>query len=105
MLILMYMLVQAHSHQHAVTPSPFIDSQECEGDVYQTMLESASRNDQGRLKQLCLERDNWRCMLTGTVDISKAKDLRARGGSTSLAHILPFSIGKWNDNASVSLFS
>ncbi|RHZ45320.1 hypothetical protein CDV55_100536 [Aspergillus turcosus] len=90
--------VQAQS-QHAIT-SPFVDSQDCEGDVYQTMLESASRNDQGRLKQLCLQRDNWRCMLTGTLDISQAKDLRTAAASTRLAHILPFSIGKWNDNVS-----
>jgi hypothetical protein len=64
------------------------------------MIDSASRNDQGRLKRLCLQREGWRCMLTGALDISKAKDLKRRAASTRLAQILPFSIGK-----SVSLFS
>jgi hypothetical protein len=32
------------------TPSPFEDSQDAEGDVYQMMIDSASRNDQERLK-------------------------------------------------------
>ncbi|KAF7133717.1 hypothetical protein CNMCM5793_005071 [Aspergillus hiratsukae] len=92
--------LQAHS-QHAVTPSPFVDSQDCEGDVYQTMLESASRNDQGRLKKLCLERDDWRCMLSNLLDISQRKNHGTKAASTRLAHILPFSIGKWNDTGSI----
>ncbi|OJJ47040.1 hypothetical protein ASPZODRAFT_131974 [Penicilliopsis zonata CBS 506.65] len=63
------------------------------------MLESSSLNDQPRLKKLCLQRDDSKCMVTGVRDVSKY----CLGGllaSTRLAHILPLSIGKWHDKSS-----
>jgi hypothetical protein len=70
------------------------------------MIDPASRNDQGKLKSMCLQRDGWKCMVTGMPDTSKVRDLAVPSVITRLAHILPFSIGKWEDTRSdVSLFS
>ncbi len=44
-----------------------------------------------QLRKLCLERDNFRCVATGTIDGSGAVF------STRLAHILPLSFGKTGD--------
>jgi hypothetical protein len=69
------------------------------------ILDSASRNDQRKLKKLCLQRDGWKCMLTGVPNTSKVRDHAAPSMITGLAHILPFSIGKWKNNSNVGLIS
>lgn len=70
---------------------------------------SPSRNaSQGQPKDLCLQRDNFRCMATGIIDTNapeSEKSISQYSGPTELAHILPFSIGKWDSNQNVSHFS
>lgn len=37
-------------------------------DVASTLLDPNSRNDQAKLKVLCLRRDGYRCMVAGIYD-------------------------------------
>ncbi|KAJ9268989.1 hypothetical protein DTO212C5_4995 [Paecilomyces variotii] len=80
-----------------ITPSPF----GCPDDIAQEMIESSSQNDQQNLKKICLERDNYRCVVTDHYaaecrdkfpDIS---DEEYDNGMypTNLSHIIPFSLG------------
>ncbi|KAJ9209233.1 hypothetical protein DTO166G4_9177 [Paecilomyces variotii] len=80
-----------------VTPSPFGRPD----DVAQEMIESSSQNNQQNLKKICLERDNYRCVVTDHYaaecrdkfpDIS---DEEYDDGMypTNLSHIIPFALG------------
>lgn len=79
-------------------------------DIASEMDESCTRKDQPKLKDLCLKRDGYRCVLTGIWD-KTAKDRcppADRGrciGATELAHIIPFSMGKWDGEDEVSFYS
>lgn len=68
------------------------------GELAQRMAKGATRKDQPELKAVCLARDNNRCAISATVDISyadRANDLEAKRLSrTQCAHIIPFSMGK-----------
>ena len=102
------LLVRTNFSTRQVTPSPWNDSSLEQDDLLSTMLELATRNEQGQLKAFCLKRDNYKCMVTGAYDPSAvgtilAEDSSERTMYTQLAHILPYSIGKWTDRASVSV--
>ncbi|KAJ9221356.1 hypothetical protein DTO271D3_8998 [Paecilomyces variotii] len=75
----------------AVTPSP-LDDAELEIDA-----------EQQRLKTMCLKRDGYRCVITGFYDYEATKVFSAAQiGSqiidTQLAHIIPYSVGKYDKN-------
>ncbi|KAL1970199.1 hypothetical protein VTN77DRAFT_5359 [Rasamsonia byssochlamydoides] len=72
-----------------MTPSPFHDNEEAVEEIALPMEESPSRNRQGQLKQLCLKRDNFRCLATGVVDRDVEGSAQGPSGPTELAHILP----------------
>ncbi|KAJ9318679.1 hypothetical protein DTO271D3_1341 [Paecilomyces variotii] len=80
-----------------VTPSPFGRPD----DVAQEMVESSSRNDQQNLKKICLERDNYRCVVTDYYAINSRdkfpniSDEEYEDGMypTNLSHIIPFALG------------
>ncbi|GIJ99064.1 hypothetical protein Aspvir_001188 [Aspergillus viridinutans] len=85
-----------------VTESPFSDTDINRDDVASEMTESSSRKDQQPLKWLCLKRDGYRCVVTGIWDDHAEQRCPPgqRGthiGETELAHIIPFSMGKWED--------
>lgn len=81
------------------SPSPAVTS---EGDQSVTMIESSSRNEQAALRADCLRRDGNRCVLTHYMDADAFDKLSpdCRLGVlecfTECAHILPFSLGKFN---------
>lgn len=83
-----------------VTPSPFLDGNKVE-EMAAAMGEPATRSAQQQLKENCLERDNFQCMLTGITDISAPKHGRSivgYSGRTIPSHIIPFSLGCWDNN-------
>ena len=61
-------------------------------------MRPSSRNDQKRLKERALIRDGGNCVISGIPD-SKYNPGTV-GSRTECAHILPFSIGSFNDNPS-----
>ncbi|KAF7115287.1 hypothetical protein CNMCM5793_001923 [Aspergillus hiratsukae] len=85
-----------------VTASP-LDVEMTVDDIAAELDESCRRKEQPKLKDMCLKRDDHRCVFTGVWDLT-AKNLcppAERGnriGHTELAHIIPFShfsMGKW----------
>ncbi|KAF7158392.1 hypothetical protein CNMCM6106_004968 [Aspergillus hiratsukae] len=78
-----------------VTASP-LDVEMTVDDIAAELDESCRRKEQLKLKDMCLKRDDHRCVLTGVWDLT-AKNLcppAERGnriGDTELAHIIPFS--------------
>ncbi|KAL1967979.1 hypothetical protein VTN77DRAFT_2396 [Rasamsonia byssochlamydoides] len=93
--------MKARSATPTVTPSPFDDNDDAVKQIAASMDESPSRKSQAQLEKLCLHRDNFRCMVTGIVDVD-SKGMRASlagiSGPTQLSHILPLSIGRWDNN-------
>ena len=92
----------------AVTQSSTLESQnEAEGQKAQ--IEPSSRKDQAGLKAICLERDDYCCVATGFVDIKWADTHPADYPwgtpveKTECAHILPFSLGKFDDNSTLDV--
>ncbi|KAF8449896.1 hypothetical protein BDZ91DRAFT_669441 [Kalaharituber pfeilii] len=89
----------------AVTPSPCFGA---EGNVEEiaSELEPITRNEQRWLKASCLERDNYRCVLSGIYDqnaVSKGQIVLPAGsdmdtGFTQAVHILPFAIGNFGES-------
>ena len=74
------------------------------------MVQSASRNEQPMLKRLCLERDDYRCMITGTIDSLAEKAFpnvvfdKNRLGPTHASHIIPFALGRYQNVVQVSFY-
>ncbi|KAL2012062.1 hypothetical protein VTN00DRAFT_4780 [Thermoascus crustaceus] len=67
------------------------------------MVQSSSRKDQKMLKSTCLKRDNYRCVVTGFWDaaaegIVSEETMGDRIMDTELAHIIPFSMGKYENH-------
>ncbi|KAL1963365.1 hypothetical protein VTN77DRAFT_8381 [Rasamsonia byssochlamydoides] len=98
--------MKAYRCTPAVTPSPLDDADIRVDEVASMLLEPSSRNDQARLKKLCLQRDGYRCMLAGLYDeqahgIIPESILADRRMDTELVHILSFSLGKYSNNADV----
>lgn len=76
-------------------------------DVAAEMDESSTRKEQPTLKDLCLKRDGYRCVVTGVWDklgknLCPPADRDRCIGDTESAHTLPFSMGKWDDDDQVS---
>ncbi|KAL1965851.1 hypothetical protein VTN77DRAFT_5172 [Rasamsonia byssochlamydoides] len=80
-----------------ITPSPLPDNEETLEEIAAIMDQSPSRYPQGALKKLCLKRDNFRCIATGLIDVSAKKEQGVKC-NTELAHVLPFSIGQWENS-------
>ncbi|KKA21462.1 hypothetical protein T310_4497 [Rasamsonia emersonii CBS 393.64] len=84
-----------------VAPSPFDKNADVETNkIAPGMVQSSSRNDQKSLKDRCLERDNYRCVVTGFYDpLAEGKVSKEIIGDrvlhTELAHIIPFYLGKY----------
>jgi hypothetical protein len=62
------------------------------------------------LKRLCLQRDNYRCIITGTID-PLAKTAypgvvfdKNRMGPTHASHIIPFALGRYQNAVQVSFY-
>ncbi|KAJ9374430.1 hypothetical protein DTO282F9_1425 [Paecilomyces variotii] len=90
----------------SVTPSPFENADITFEEVSATMVESSSRKDQKALKKTCLERDNYRCVVTGFWDEAAQGKIPEeimgdRILNTELVHIIPFSLGKYDNNRQV----
>jgi HNH endonuclease len=67
-------------------------------------IESSTRGVQERLKRRCLKRDGFRCIYSGWWDKKSCKDQgikvdlkKDRWGKTECAHIIPFALGKFDD--------
>ena len=75
-----------------------------------TPVEPSSRNEQSWLKGKCLERDGYRCVVAESVDYAWARAHRQAYPSgtdieviTDCAHILPFSLGSFEDASSLEV--
>ncbi|KAK2741484.1 hypothetical protein FQN57_005617 [Myotisia sp. PD_48] len=82
------------------TPTPIIASPAPDYDlevsqVAMRMEESPTRSFQQQLKQQCLLRDNYTCMITTATD-SSAPFPSVTRARLELAHIIPFSMAHWN---------
>jgi hypothetical protein len=81
------------------SPSPFGDPDLMAG----AMVDTCSRNPLKKLKKLCLERDNYRCIVSGRYameaegnfhDLSD-NEIRRQTVRTDISHIIPFTLGYW----------
>ncbi|KAG5287209.1 hypothetical protein I7I48_03078 [Histoplasma ohiense] len=85
-----------------VTPSPLPDAEDLVNLVSSEMTRPSDRNSQRKLKKNCLERDGYRCLVTGYYDYKhgagKQNDSSNVTGNTDLAHIIPFALGKFRSN-------
>ncbi|WEW58396.1 hypothetical protein PRK78_003864 [Emydomyces testavorans] len=83
----------------AITPSSFDNKYDAVEQIAALMDKSPSRNSKIQLKELCLRRDNFRCMATGVIEESSGIESSASDifGPTELAHIIPFSIAQWDN--------
>ncbi|KAJ9249239.1 hypothetical protein DTO207G8_6893 [Paecilomyces variotii] len=93
--------MKARAPTPAVTPSPFDDNDDAVEAVAQVMDCPANRNSQEWLKKRCLRRDGYHCMVTNIYDNRAAAHLipsSAHTAPTELSHIIPLSIGSWEDN-------
>jgi hypothetical protein len=56
---------------------------------------------EGRMKTECLERDNYKCTVTRRIEVSylDKNDITTPAATTECAHIIPFSLGKWESKA------
>jgi hypothetical protein len=72
-------------------------------ELAMTSIESSSRSGQSFLKQQCLRRDGYRCVVTGDFDKVKTpnhlgpKEHKDRYTRTECAHILPFALRKFEE--------
>ncbi|KZF21946.1 hypothetical protein L228DRAFT_247558 [Xylona heveae TC161] len=91
--------MKARGPTPGITPSPFSNNEAIKQEIAALITESPSRIEQRKLKAMCLERDNFQCMLTGFSDALADDDKKREGmtGDLELAHILPFSISQWKN--------
>ncbi|OBT61180.1 hypothetical protein VE03_09439 [Pseudogymnoascus sp. 23342-1-I1] len=90
----------------AVTPSSSKDAA-IKVDIQKGLIlppDSSERNEQLKLKDECLRRDDHRCVITGSVDMEWRWDQRnlypqdTIVDNTECAHILPHALGTFNPN-------
>ena len=94
-------IVVARGPTPPITPSPFPDNRDAIEEIAASMDQSPRRSHQSHLKKGCLLRDNFRCMATGLIDENADVDMSGRFGPTELAHIIPFSLGQWDNSSQV----
>lgn len=106
-LLLLLCIVKARSATPQITPPPFEDFQEELEITTSSMGETPTRAVQKLLKVICLRRDGFRCLATGLPEIKAVKaGLVSANPSqypcdTELAHVIPFSIGHWENREQV----
>lgn len=91
-----------------MTPSPLPGAEDLVNVVSSQMTRSSDRNSQSKLKQQCLKRDGYRCLVTGAYDHEHAAgnvrdDLLQNTAETELAHIIPFALGKFRTSDEVGV--
>lgn len=86
------------------------------GDINQTatgMGEGCKRSDLPNMKELCLERENYRCAVTGCYAAKYAEGkfdipnehIQAESLRVVISHIIPFALGSWKNTEEVSISS
>lgn len=86
--------------------SPF-ENATAERDAWvAAMLVSPTRNEQKHLKQICLIRDGYKCVLTGIWDVTSVESKPELNSNlpcspTQLVHIIPFSLGCYSTDKEV----
>ncbi|PGH06116.1 hypothetical protein AJ80_08222 [Polytolypa hystricis UAMH7299] len=94
------------------TPAPtratLSETEEDISSLSTTSMGSSSRADQTTVQNACLKRDGYRCKLTGFFDRKSVKEnvsvleakekAQARASSTEAAHIIPFALGKFDED-------
>ena len=91
-----------------ISASPFGDADNVASD----MTQSCSRNSLKRLKKLCLERDNYRCVITNWYAMEAVGkfpnvpdgDIRKHTVKTDISHIIPFALGRRDEGEDVSIY-
>ncbi|KAF8244646.1 hypothetical protein K440DRAFT_7592 [Wilcoxina mikolae CBS 423.85] len=85
------------------TPAPVTPRRDVQDSIeaLKVALLPASRNEQAVLKERCLSRDGYRCTISGAVETNY--EMKYPGlpcGFTEVAHILPFALGKFDEDNS-----
>lgn len=99
--------MKARSATPQITPSPFEDFHKESEITASSMGETPTRTVQKLLKMICLRRDGFRCQATGLPEVNAVKaglvsvDPSPYPCDTELAHVIPFSIGHWEDRDQV----
>lgn len=91
----------------SISPSPFGNVD----DVASEMDKPLTRQVLEKAKRECLERDDYRCAITGLYakeaigEFSNVSndDIRATMAQVHISHIIPFSLGSWKNEAEVSV--
>lgn len=90
-------LVRARSKPPSVSPSPHAKREAHVEAVAATLTQPEKRTSQ--FKELCLKRDDNRCVITGELDIEYWEELNRPEepyfGRTEGAHIIPFCYASW----------
>jgi hypothetical protein len=74
------------------------------------MIQSPSRREQRTVKEDCLKRDGYRCVISGIFDYGstiKHPDIPFdpdRRASTEASHIIPFALGSYEGDAEKASF-
>ncbi|OAA55875.1 hypothetical protein SPI_08082 [Niveomyces insectorum RCEF 264] len=85
--------------QTPITSALFPDA-EAEIEASMSTIQASFRRNQGRLKAACLQRDGYRCAITGKVDAHwthKVPQTGRKGSRTQCAHILPFALRNFDE--------
>lgn len=87
-----------------VTASPLSATDITRDNMASGMTQSSTRNLLEWLKNICLERDNYQCIVTKLWDpvAVNPQEQCKMTGNTQLAHIIPFSMGHWGNDQKVS---
>lgn len=83
----------------AITSSPRLDFDDDVEDLHSLDMQPADRSDQDRLRQNCLRRDGYQCVLTKCwTNSQKPYSLKQRRGPLRAVHILPFALGNFTND-------
>ncbi|SPO04555.1 uncharacterized protein DNG_07240 [Cephalotrichum gorgonifer] len=95
---------QGGRRKNPLTPEDSPSEMSCRRVVsFEAEIETSGRDEQERLRELCLQRDNFGCVITGYADWDSILNKRTviddeRGAThTELAHIFPLALAKLDE--------
>lgn len=105
MWLILFLTVRAQGGKTPqVTASPLSATDITRDNMASGMTQSSTRNLLEWLKNICLERDNYQCIVTKLWDpvAVNPQEQCKMTGNTQLAHTIPFSMGHWGNDQKVS---
>ncbi|KAF5860321.1 hypothetical protein ETB97_001741 [Aspergillus alliaceus] len=80
----------------AVTPSPRMGYQDSVENLLAENVDPVSRNEQSALRQACLARDGYQCVISKTYDSKHRPRKYPNHAPLQASHIIPFSMGDYS---------